>query len=280
MLLDGFDEDFKAFVNYENRLEELVKNTWRFKYIFLTSRTQFFPSEAKEPFNTKQYRFSLDGPTNHYFKKVYLSPFDDKDVKSYLNKKFPWWKIWKLKNRSKAKNIIAIAPNLMVRPMLLSYIDNLLETTSDNNVIMKRGKLTISYVYDVLINRWIQREANRIHLEDRKSFIENMYEFSKALAVYMYTNKRIKVQDIEIFKIAKDNEIKLTELELKGKSLLNRDSSGYYKFAHKSILEFLLAREAISNRIFGDGVMYFKGLREYEQASLFCTELLVNEIKS
>ena len=47
--------------------------------------------------------------------------------------------------------------------------------------------------------------------------------------------------------IARNNNINLNDYEITGQSLLTRDAEGSWKFAHKSIFEFLIARETIGN---------------------------------
>src|SRR5690606_10821603 len=52
LLLDAFDEDSKAVLNYKSRLTEILEATEQFKEIIITCRTQFFPNQLEEPFNT------------------------------------------------------------------------------------------------------------------------------------------------------------------------------------------------------------------------------------
>lgn len=278
LLLDGFDEDTKAVIDYNERIKEITKKTYKFRKIFITSRTQFFPSENLEPSETFLFKYSLDGTTQHYFKKIYLSPFDDDDVNKYIGKKFPLWKFWKFGNRNNAKKIIELCPNLMVRPMLLSYIDDLVDKQGRTEIALAEKEkiyLTSSDIYKILIDRWIQREGNRVEISRRDNFIESMYKFSKEIAIYIFKHRQstLNLDSGEIIKFAKGNDINLSEIELKGKSLLNRDANGKYKFAHKSILEYFLAVHAIENKEFGDGTLYFSNMKNFDQAASFCAEL-------
>ncbi|MBC3788370.1 hypothetical protein [Spirosoma utsteinense] len=134
LFLDAFDEDPKAGLDYEERLQDILRQTRGFRAIVLTSRTQFFPSEKEEPHRTGVYRYSLNHDTSHYFKKMYLSPFDDKDVKMYLRKKYPSWNIFNWIKRRQAKKLVKLSPNLIVRPMLLILIQ------INNVVFFKYGK--------------------------------------------------------------------------------------------------------------------------------------------
>jgi len=127
----------------------------------------------------------------------------------------------------------------------------------------------------VQIDRWIQREANRVESSRRVEFIENMSRFSKEIAVYIYEKKQntLTIESNEIVEFSTKNKINLTELELKGKSLLNRDASGKYKFSHKSILEYFLAVNACENKAFGEGTLFFSNVKNFDQAAKFCGEM-------
>ena len=64
----------------------------------------------------------------------------------------------KRKKRKQASQIAEKCKVLMARPLLLSYMDDLL----DGNFEFK----TIYEIYRVLIDKWLQREVNKIQSED------------------------------------------------------------------------------------------------------------------
>ena len=66
----------------------------------------------------------------------------------------------------------------------------------------------------------------------------------------MYFNKTVYIKVSEIQKNCEEYGIQLSDLEAKSRSLLNRNANGIYKFAHKSILEFILAKKAIKDAQF------------------------------
>jgi hypothetical protein len=221
-----------------------------FREVIITCRTQFFPSESQEPYETGVRKFDTEGGGQHIFRRIYLSPFDDKDIKIYLNKKFGHLNILNHQKKALAQMIVEKSPNLMVRPMLLSYIDDLILPIDDQ-------KTPIKYdypheIYEVLIGKWILREARRVPVERQREFIENMYLFSKEIAFKIHKNMKdasgLFIEASDILPLAKSFEINLDELELKGRSLLNRNSEGKFKFAHKSIFEYIIALHAYQNR--------------------------------
>lgn len=268
LLLDAFDEDNKAVEDYVGRLSEIVKKVWRFRVVVMTCRTQFFPSEDEEPRETGIMTFT-DGGGEHIFRKLYISPFDDSDIKKYINKKYS---IIEFKKKSKSFHIVQQSPNLMVRPMLLSYIDDLLESSHD---------FEYTYlIYNELINKWIDREAKRIATNKREPFKNELFKFSKDIALNIYQNRKDRnglfVSGDEFKKFAEKHHIKLAEIEMKSRSLLNRDAKGMYKFSHKSILEYFLAIECFNNPAFEKEFVY-EGM---EQVELFYNELCWEKVST
>jgi len=240
LLLDAFDEDTQAVDNYEVRLNELIEKTSKFWKVVLTCRTQFFSSEALEPNETKIPKV---GPIKgfHEFHKLYISPFDQHEIQVYLRKKYS---IINYLKRKEAFSIVKRSNFIMVRPMLLSYMDDLLSAGAINYVWSFQ-------IYNQLIIQWIRREALKKSSELRGLFEIQLRKFSEAISLYIYVNRystkvlSIKQEDIAFF--AEKYDIDLTFIEMKSRSLLNRNDSGDYKFAHKSILEYFLAELVFKN---------------------------------
>ncbi|MCP5103752.1 MAG: hypothetical protein GY950_10260, partial [bacterium] len=118
LLLDAFDENIEAAKNYKERMQAIIDKTLDFQTIIITSRTQFFPSDPNIPEETGLYKFGGD-KGEHRFYRLYLSPFNEKEVNRFLRQKYPFYLWWK---RSKARTIVEKSPDLMVRPMLLANI--------------------------------------------------------------------------------------------------------------------------------------------------------------
>ncbi|MCP4401062.1 MAG: DUF1566 domain-containing protein [bacterium] len=239
LLLDAFDEDMQAVLDYKARLSDLARKVRDFREVVITCRTQFFPSEIEEPGETGVLRFGPDGGS-HVFYKFYLSPFNEADIQTYLRKRFSWVQSAK---RRKARQIVLSCKNLMVRPMLLSHIEDLLKG---------EHAYTATYmVYTELIDRWIEREADKFPPERREDYMKDLYQFSREIALYLYQHRTehqgLLISGEEIQPFAEKHQITLSPKEMTSKSLLNRNAQGQYKFSHKSILEYFLAEEAISN---------------------------------
>ncbi|WP_160131254.1 NACHT domain-containing protein [Kordia antarctica] len=253
LLLDAFDEDNEAVYNYKKRLKEVLELIGEYRQVVITCRTQFFPSSKDEPTETGKFKFGPNGG-QYNFQKIYLSVFDEKDIKRYLKKRFRYFFSFKKSKYLKAYSIVLKSPNLMMRPMLLSRITDLIDT----DVEMKYG----FQIYETLIDQWLERESTKAGIQKKygKEYKKLLLNFSKALARYLYLNKHkrnskptLKVNEIIDnpnglqLKDIEGNHIKIDKYDQGTRSLLNRNAIGEYKFSHKSILEYFLAYEVIHN---------------------------------
>jgi len=121
--------------------------------------------------------------------------------------------------------------------MLLSYIDDLVSSK-------KNSYETRTDIYEVLILSWLNRESNKYPEDKRYTFRSNLAFFSYELTRYVYENYEVNGLFIpfdKVEKLSQEWEINLNKIELKSRSLLNRNAQGNYKFSHKSIFEFFLA---------------------------------------
>lgn len=272
LLLDAFDEDIKAVVNYKSRMIEILDEVHDFRKVIFTCRTQFFPSKDEEPTDTTDITFGEN--IKHSIHKLYLSAFDDSDVLKYLFKKYEL-NIYRL---YRAYNLVRKCPSLMFRPMLLTYIDDLIE-----------GEISYEYsyqMYEVLINAWVYRESLKPAIARRHNgqytYAEKLLKFSFELAVNLYEEREkrqgylITIDDLK--KLLSRKSIGADVLSLDdstGRSLLNRNGTGQFKFAHKSILEFFLACEIFSSPQFL-ARFDFHGM---DATQNFYFEMLANTIK-
>ena len=106
LLLDAFDEDLQAVHDYKTRLHALIQKVVQFREVVITCRTQFFPSEEEEPKEAGILQFGGEGGARE-FRKLYLSPFDDHDVQTYLRRRFAWWRVGKKTQSAPDRQIFA-----------------------------------------------------------------------------------------------------------------------------------------------------------------------------
>jgi len=235
LLLDAFDEDSEAIQDHVRRIGDIMQWTRDFYRVVITCRTQFFPRDEEMPVETgiiKAVPRGLGEGPQFTFYKIYLSPFSDKQVQAYLNRRFP---IWQKDRRQQARHMVDKIPNLAVRPLVLTYIDDLINSG--------KSFANCYQIYTVVIDGWLERE--RAFVKDK----ESLYEFSNKLAVELFANlekgQSDRIHYSEIEPLAKQFDINLATWQLTGRSLLNRDAEGNYKFAHRSFMEFLFAHQLI-----------------------------------
>lgn len=267
LLLDAFDEDQEAIKAHQKRLHHLLQKIDGFKEVVFTCRTQFFPLDEEDSGEIGILKFRYEDNLYH-FRKLYLSPFNAEDTKLYLRRNYGFFQMSK---RKKAEKIVLHSPNLMVRPMLLRYIDDL---------IKDRDYYSTTYqIYDELIKRWIEREVNRRPANQDK-YRKDLYTFSREVAIDMYNNRKRRgtmvISDDELKIIAEKNDVDLGTLELKTKALLHMNSLHQCTFAHKSILEYFLVTEAFYNPDFAKKL----DLTELEQGESLRKEILFEKAKS
>lgn len=258
IFLDAFDEDIKASVDHKARIRELVLLCKDFKRLVMTSRTQFFLKDEEIPVETGVVKIGIQdlGEKKEYeFWKLYLSPFSDKEIDKYVRKRYPIWKHYK---RKKAKKIISLIPMLSVRPMLLAHIPDLIKNDA---------KYMHAYeLYEIMINAWIYREVSRSDSSEKL-----LRRLSELLAVDMYTQREKRgveqVSPNEIMSLSRELSINISGYNFTGRSLLNRDALGNYKFAHRSIMEYLIAYSIFK------GCYECYGMLLTDQIKLFLCEL-------
>jgi hypothetical protein len=283
LLLDAFDEDIQALHDYQKRIEEILQKSWRFRSVIITCRTQFFPSREEEPFETGHYKFGGAGG-DFKFQKLYLSVFDNKDVWCYLRKRHNIFNPFKWRQLHRAWRITQKSPNLVVRPMLLSHIEDLVKENREYEFAYQ--------IYEVLIKKWIERESKKPGIREKygsvEAFQEKLDRFSHHLALDMYNNREKRgglfiPKDQVLFSdtgVALDDlfeepDVVIKNSEWRTRSLLNRNAEGEYKFAHKSILEYFLAKELFCNMKFAE-MFIFEGM---DAVKRFCQEMIVEKLR-
>ncbi|WP_157067950.1 formylglycine-generating enzyme family protein, partial [Desulfosarcina cetonica] len=243
LLLDSLDEDPSAYGRVNQRLEEILAVSQRFAKAIITCRTQFFPMLHTHPLELPGQ--ICIGGYDCYSK--YLSFFNDGKVYHYLSKRFPkrfFGLLSDQKKIEKAKVIIASMGSLRCRPMLLSYIDDLMESPR-----MHDGGGNIYHIYDALVDNWLRREL----LKKKDLDHNDLYDACIILATWMQMRQKREVSEDEINRLIEtiSRKVKtITEIDMKGRSLLNRNSEGDYRFSHYSIQEFLVAKFVCEKPLF------------------------------
>lgn len=263
LILDALDENTHATEDFDLFIQKLETCIEKFKIVILTCRTQFFPDEERE---LKHSRLRDYGRNKGFkvYNKHYIAPFSNDDINLYLSKMYKW----KRKKKKRAKRIVEKCNSLMVRPLLLSYIDLLVDYQTDYN--------HITDIYEILIKKWIDREAALLSVDKQEEIKTILHKFSQQIAIDIYLNKTkrggffIKKEELTLF--LNEYSFDTIPYSFSRRSLLNRDALGYIKFSHKSFLEFFIALEMFNNKEFS---ISFEGM---DMAKSFYIELCHKEL--
>lgn len=268
LLLDALDENLHASENFEDFKSKLEEVIAPFKFVVITCRSQFFPNEREMP-EYSTIRVNKSDKNLLAYNKVYIRPFSPSDIALYINKKYKGWGKKNRKLRKQAKAIIEKCRHLVARPVLLSYIDDLIDEGKEYT--------TEADIYETLIKKWLEREVNSIpDIEERRERYEELVLFSKKLATRMYQNWRetgdFRLEAFKMDDFCTKNGFDKSKYQFRRRSLINHDTTGAFKFSHKSFLEYFLAQHYFKNSDFDfsfDGMdmaeLFYKGFckREY-----------------
>lgn len=232
LILDALDENLEAAKNIEAFWEKLNEVVDGFKFVIITGRAQFYNNENSIVLDL----IESQGEENKLseYSKLYISPLVKEDVENYLVNKFK-------KNTEDFRNAICLVDkckDLMYRPMILAFIDDLLN-------IDRYSAATIVDIYNMIINAWLKRECRSQHHSRNRIKVADLYDFSKKLAMFIYEKWEktgeafITGEEYQCF--IKDNGYENNPYSFKKRSLINRTSDGNIKFSHQSFLEFFIA---------------------------------------
>ncbi|MCP5526903.1 MAG: SUMF1/EgtB/PvdO family nonheme iron enzyme [Verrucomicrobiales bacterium] len=236
LLLDALDEDRSLWGNVERRLLEILDRTSHFRRVLISCRTQFFPETAADPF-ANPGRVKIGGLT---CPMIFLSLFREAQVEEYLQKRYPdsWFGLLPAnRKRAAARELLSRMRDLRCRPMLLAHIEDLVD--SDNRDWDEYG------VYEAMVRAWLGREERKLREQQRPGASEeSLFAACEAVAAEMFESGSRFLTEARLGElIAAHPELNdLTQIRFGGRSLLNRRSSGDYRFSHFSIQEFLTAQ--------------------------------------
>lgn len=274
LLLDSLDEDEGARVNLTERVNNIIHATKDFYKVVVASRTHFFSSLTELPTETGIFN-SVDSTKQYKIDIAYLLPFDSSDINRFINKKYKWYNFSARDKKKVAIQLINNSEKLISRPLLLYYLDELIESS------IKKGRINYASSYDIyaeVISKWVERETKRIvqlYIDNSNQDILNIPKFRnpatinkeaseiqaciilflKALAIELYFNNNVgykisrpKISDLlKAYKIDISKSVILSKNELyldlifKSRTLLSRNDEGKYKFSHYSIYEYFIA---------------------------------------
>lgn len=236
LLLDGLDEDPLSYKNIEQRIRNILIESQYFYRVITTCRTQFF-SGGNDPFNRRGH-VEVAG---FLCPVIYLSLFDSEQVDSYLEKSFSKNSVVGRENITKAKHLLSKMNKLKFRPMLLAHAEDLIQAEC-----IEWNEYT---VYEALIQAWLNREHRKSVWNNNESppSLSDLLEITREVAFVLQSNDIPSLDAIHLHKLIERNPKakKLQFIDIGGRSLLNKNSKGEFRFSHFSVQEFLLAQGVI-----------------------------------
>ena len=227
LLLDALDENPmaqkpKESEEYKSFIQQLEKVYTEFAFVITTCRPQFF-SEEKEI------------PDTHNIAKIELVPFNDDQINEFLDKKFNISN--EAEKRSKAINLIDKHHEIAKRPIILTYIRDLVNTDRELNTSLD--------FYDTIAESELRRNISRIQQYVTAKQIRQWWNMTSDVAGYMYKHGKTEIsyEELRDFLIQHgiDHPDKyINEDHFQRRSLLTRTGNTFH-FSHKSFYEYFMA---------------------------------------
>jgi len=235
IILDGFDEiiDLHTESSVLKAFQEIDKLVEPRGKIILTCRTHFFKCNA-DIFELQMESKLYDTIKNKFgYSILFQNDFNSEQIENYLKK----WAGTDYKYYLDIINSIYNLRDLATRPVLLNLIVKTIPQLSKE----ADSIINSSTLYKIYIRFWLERDdwRTKVIVSDRKLLAED-------LANHMFLNNTSTVHYSDLPKVIKfENSEKYNEetldYELRTCNFLNRTQDGYYKFVHKSFLEYILA---------------------------------------
>ena len=230
LLLDALDEDPKAWGNFKERVLKILTASKNFRRVIISCRTQFFPEDEIDPFN-RIGRIKISG---FVCPMMYLSLFDMRQVLEYLEKRFSHDEELTRK-RKLATEIISKMGSLKFRPLLLAHIDGFIESENIN--------WNEFNIYRTLVFTWLMREEVKLYEQGKDITQKDLLNACLTVSWEMQSQAERTLSSEKLEKLL-DKYPEISNLEIidvGGRSLLNKNCSGEFRFSHYSIQEFVVS---------------------------------------
>lgn len=250
LILDGFDEmatQSNKALTMKNFLELNRAFAGRAK-VLLTCRTHYFKDRAETEETVKAEKKGLTEPATELYRAIqgkqgysvgYLQEFDRARVEAYLKKTLP--ETWE-----EAQGFIDGVYNLKdlaSRPVLLDMMVKSLPAIRGRD-----GDIWAADLYAAYVQTWVDRDDWRHELtrEGREFLVEEMalrlWEEESDRVHYSRINDLLRDYLKDKKTVVSVTDVELASSEVRTASFLTRDDEGNYGFAHRSFMEYFLAR--------------------------------------
>lgn len=249
LLFDGFDE-LALRVTYDRVMEHfgtLIEAAQGKAKIIITSRTQHFLTDHEVRRELALRAEALPG-----YRLVKLECFNEEQIGRFLLKR--------LGNEEAATERLALLRDirdllgLSENPRLLGFIADL-DAESLQAARSGSGEITSAKLYELLIDRWLQGEHERVNPAGAPKglSLRQLRSAATELAMLLWgrTDRTISAGELPEGLIAAVNargehalDVEIIRHQLGSGSLLVRDEEGRISFVHQSVMEWLVAETA------------------------------------
>ena len=226
LLLDALDETPAAqdpilFLQFQEGLQSLFHG---FARVVITCRPQLFTSQEAASAATHTKIRTSTGWLQ--CTELFLAPFDNQQVQEYLDQVFTFRS--DNADRKKAEEIVNKHAYIAIRPLVLTYIKDIVESKRDINTALD--------LYDIIIEKTLQRDLERIYPNPSEEQIQRWWDITSDLARYIKKKKKLSITNQELDTIASVTK----EPQFKQRSMLTRTGDEFH-FPHKSFYEYFMA---------------------------------------
>jgi WD40 repeat protein/nucleoside phosphorylase len=246
LLFDGFDE-LALRVTYDQAIDHfstLIEAVQGEAKVVVTSRTQHFLTDDQVRRELGDRAAALPG-----YRLIRLERFRDTQVWSYAQRK--------LKSDPGADRWIELLRRthllkLAETPRMLSFMAELDESALQE-ASERSGKVTPARLYEILIERWIDFEYNRVNPPGAPPGITRpqLRQGATALAMLLWERTSLDLRELPDSLLAAISAggqhslgVEAMRHQMGSGSLLVRDEQGRFSFIHQSVLEWLVADTA------------------------------------
>jgi hypothetical protein len=256
LVLDGFDEmaeaaDARTLVDCFAQIYILAGLNAK---IILTCRSNFFKSHADVVSLLKQFSVSLPAEDDEqssvvrinfsrHGRVLYTEKLDQSQIRNFVEKRFG-------KETDKVLHTIKAThdlTDLSTRPVLLDMILTTLPELADN-----KKRINSASLYEHYTNKWTARDEWRVSLPlpARQSFCEILGWYLHLGKEQEITYEQLEAAMIRTLASAVEDQAQLERFknDLQTCSFLVRTGNqGNFRFAHRSFLEFFVAKKIVSD---------------------------------
>jgi formylglycine-generating enzyme required for sulfatase activity len=245
LIFDGFDEMERRASDYRTALDnfwEIAKLITPRSKILLTCRTAFFRHRTDEEEVLKSQRREvkllkgdevIDLSDRRKFEVLHLSEFDDKQIQEALRRLVPdhWERLYQK---------IRALPNiedLAHRPVLLGMIAQTFPSLSSEE------DFNLATLYQRYTDDLLRYRAESIPAGERQYFVQELAWGMQSTGKLSVRWSEFPDKVIAHFGLKDDpKKAAFFEQDIRTQSYLVRDDAGNYRFAHKSMQEYFVAR--------------------------------------